>query len=603
MQPWGGWTPLERTAAVAVTAAVADDGGAFTDYTTEANEATADDVVILPAAPAENDAFYVGYTYRFTKIQVNTSTVATDGAVTWEYYNGAWTALTAVVDNTDSFQTTGLQTVAFTLPWDWTTTTINSQGPYYYVRARVSTAGTSTALGQQCLIGVGPVDVDEVVRGLYSWRPLTGTPHLFIGTPTKCYIAAGGALTAVTPAAFATGTIDAVLSSGNYDIGVYGAGPYGTGDTAQANLVEANTWQHDNWGEDLIIWAFSDQKLYLWDRSAGGVAAVITNAPTSNTGGIVVTPERMIVALGAGGDDRAVQWCDRENATSWTAAPDNTAGDLRLATKGRIMAGRNGKNETLIWTDIDLWAMRFIGGVYVHGFHKVGTQCGPISRKSMAVVDGIAIWMGQGQFHAYTGVVNGVKCDVSDYVFDDMNSLQISKITCEVRSQFNSLIWYYPSSGSTENDRYVTYNYRENHWTIGLLERTAGVDKDAFQTPIAADASGTLYTHETGVSYLDPDGTALVPYAESGPIEITNGERRMDLEYYYPDEKTLGDTKMYLYVAEYPTGTETTVGPFTSSELTSIRSSGRVVRLRVEQVATNWRVGTPSLEIRPGDRR
>lgn len=604
MQPIGGWQPLTRTAAVSVSAAISDDGGAFTDETTDANDAGADDVVLVPASPVNNDAFYLGYAYRFTEVQVNTSTVATDGTVTWEYWNGtAWTALTSVSDDTSSFKTSGLKSVTWALPWNWAKNTVNSQGPYYYVRARVSSAGTSTALGQQCFIGVGPVDVDEVIRGLYAWRPLDGVPHLFIGTPTKAFIAAGGTLTDITPAGFTTGAADAALASGNYGAGAYGAGPYGTGDAAQANVVEANTWQHDNFGEDLVFWAFSDKKLYLWDKSVGGVGAAVTNAPTSNAGGLVVTPERMVVALGAGGDDRKVQWCDRENITVWTNLPENTAGDQILATKGRILTARVAKNETIIWTDIDLWAMRFIGGQFVYGFHKVGSQCGPMSRRSMAIVDGLAIWMGQGHFFAYTGVVEAIPSDVSDYVFADMNTLQVSKITADVRSQFNEIIWYYPSSASTENDRYVVFNYREQTWAAGLLQRTSGVDRDAFLTPLASDAGGVVYQHETGTSYLDHTGTALTPYAESGPIEIAQGERLMQVNEYIPDEKTLGDTRAYLYSSMYPTAAETQSGPFTTANPTIMRISGRLIRLRVEQVATRWRVGTPSLDLVPGERR
>ena len=55
------------------------------------------------------------------------------------------------------------------------------------------------------------------------------------------------------------------------------------------------------------------------------VAEPITNAPINNKG-IVVTEERFIFALGAGGNSRKVQWCDKENNTQWTPAVITKAG-------------------------------------------------------------------------------------------------------------------------------------------------------------------------------------------------------------------------------------------------------------------------------------
>ena len=68
------------------------------------------------------------------------------------------------------------------------------------------------------------------------------------------------------------------------------------------------------------------------------VAEPIANAPINNKG-IVVTEERFIFALGAGGNSRKVQWCDKENNTQWTPAATNEAGDIELATSGQIMCG------------------------------------------------------------------------------------------------------------------------------------------------------------------------------------------------------------------------------------------------------------------------
>jgi hypothetical protein len=138
---------------IALSAAIADDGGSFTDETTPANEATADDMTLLPAAPVVDDAYYFGASALFDKLTLNISTAgAGTWTLVWEYWNGtAWTALTGISDGTTGFTTGGTNDVVWTPPTDWATTTVNAQGPFYYIRGRVSafTSITTQPLGQQ----------------------------------------------------------------------------------------------------------------------------------------------------------------------------------------------------------------------------------------------------------------------------------------------------------------------------------------------------------------------------------------------------------------------------------------------------------------------
>lgn len=132
----------------AITYAYGDDGGVITDYTTEANEDTDDDVVLLPAAPAVNDAFYFGHDEKFSALVIGISTAGNwTGTIAWEYYDEDeedWQAL----DVEDA--TTGLDTadgnclVSFAPPTDWGLATVNS-AEAYWVRARVATYSAVTA--------------------------------------------------------------------------------------------------------------------------------------------------------------------------------------------------------------------------------------------------------------------------------------------------------------------------------------------------------------------------------------------------------------------------------------------------------------------------
>ena len=555
LQAVKGWQPLLRTATQDVAAAISDNGGVFTDETADANDADAGDVVLVPSSPQVNDALYIGFGFRFQEVDITVSTAASDGAVTWEYWDGAaWTALDGVVDETEDFQAgTSTYEVAWDLPADWAKTTVNSQGPFYYVRARVTTAGTSQALGTAIDIGTGPVDLDEVVRGMKAWKTNANGPRLGLGTPTKLYVVGQGTLTDITPAGFTTGDADASQSSANYNSGAYGTGLYGVGDEAQDVLIEAATWQMDNYGEDLVAVAIQDGALYYWDSSAGGAAAALTNAPTGNVG-VVVTPERFVVALGAGGDPRYIRWADQDDRTDWTLGDEsNVAGDHNLSTDGEILAARRSRRETLIWTTVGLHSMQYIGGTFVYGFKELGANCGAVSRRSMAVVDGTAVWMGPRGFWLYDGFVKPIASDVADYVFNDINRTQISKVHAEVRSAFGEIWFYYPSGNSTENNRYVVYNYHHGFMYVGNLARTAGVDQGVFANPISADPNGVVYQHEAGNSYLDQNGVALVPSATSGPVELGEGDAILEATNIIPDENTLGGVNITLLSALTPT--------------------------------------------------
>lgn len=465
-------------------------------------------------------------------------------------------------------------------------TTYDARGRYYDSNLIRWHQGVLQPVGGwAALTGAGSVAVGAVVRGMLAWKLNNGTVYVALGTPSALKVYSAGTLSAITPASFTAGAADA---SGSYYA-----------------RVEAGSWQMDSFGEDLVACQYADGRILYWDASAGTAtpAAALTNAPTSCKG-VVVTPERMIVALAASGDGRYLKWCDQEDATDWTSTITNQAGDFTLATSGQIMAGRSGANETLIWTDVDLWGMRYIGGTLVYSFPQLGRNCGAIGRRSMAMVGGRAFWMGQRQFFAYDGSVRPVPCEVADYVFNRLNRAQASKIAAVANSDFNEVTWYYPSTAGTENDSYVTYNYAENVWCIGTLARTEGIDRGFLQHPLLAGTNGCVYEHETGTAYADEGGSpTYTPYVESGPIEIGQGDHVMHVQEYLPDEESLGEVQTTIYSRMYPTASETTHGPYTNSNPTDIRIMARQIRVRHTQVTADWRVGTPRIGVVPGGKR
>lgn len=330
------------------------------------------------------------------------------------------------------------------------------------------------------------------------------------------------------------------------------------------------------------------------------VADLIEEAPIDNLG-IVVTEERFLFALGAGGNPRKVQWSDREDNTQWTPAATNEAGDLELSTSGALMAGVSVRGQTLLLTTRDAHSATYVGPPYAYGIERVGTSCGLAAKQAVAVVDAGAFWMGANSFYVYQGsTVQELQSDVSDYVFNDLNKAQVSKAFAVSNSMFGEITWFYPSAASTENDRYATHNYIENTWYTGELDRTTGFDRGAFRQPMMVSATDNkIYEHEIGFDY-----GGLTPFAETGPVMLGSGDQVVSVVEMIPDEKTQGDVDVTFKTRFYPNGTERSYGPYSMSNPTSLRFTGRQVRMRVEgQRLSDWRVGVNRIDAVAGGRR
>ena len=441
-----------------------------------------------------------------------------------------------------------------------------------------------------------------VCRGLYAWKDNSYQRYALIGTNSTLYVSTGGSFTDITPTSFATGRVDSVYGLG-YGVYSYGSSTYGTARPFSTLILEAATWSMDNFGEYPVMCAPHDGRLLYWDLNGAHQATVVDASAPINNRGVLVTPERFLVALGAGGNPRAVAWADQESFTVWTPSATNQAGDFNLQTAGVIVAGRRVRGTSLIWTDSDLHSMTYIGTPYVYSFDRIGSFCGAAGPNAIAAMDSTAYWMGTNGFFQYDGLVKPLPCDVQDYVFSDLNKFQGAKIYAGVNTTFGEVWWFYPSADSTENNRYVIYNYREGHWNIGTLARTAWTGSGVFANPLATSPDGYLYDHEFGWT---ADGTAITSgrYARSGPVEVGNGDNIVQAQMLIPDEKTQGQAKVTFKTRFTPNNTQSSFGPYDLVPYTSVRFTGRQVEMEIDgNVDADWRVGIMRFEGAAGGRR
>lgn len=342
----------------------------------------------------------------------------------------------------------------------------------------------------------------------------------------------------------------------------------------------------------------------------GGVAqSAAGDLPPLNNRGVIVTAERHAVLIGAGGNNRRVAWSNAEDYTDWNfASTTNTAGYLDLDTSSGIIMCAAVREGTLIWTEDEAWLMRYIGLPYIYAIERIGFGCGLIAPKSFATFAGRCIWMGREGFWLYDGgVVKPLPCDVGSFVFDNIDlDAGILYTHGSDNSVFPEVWFWYPTEGEDNPNRYVCYNYAENWWSIGEMERTAAQGAGIYQYPMTGDSSGELYFQENGWTAA---GVAITTgrYAETSSINVTNGSALAHVKQTITDSGYgYASTQLTYFSSFTPEGTEYTSGPFSprSNGYCDTRVTGRDFRVKIASTQdAEWSIGEMRIDLTSGGGR
>jgi len=425
--------------------------------------------------------------------------------------------------------------------------------------------------------------------------------------------------------------LDVYVSGTGWGVDTWGSSTWGSTSSLSANN-QLRLWSMDNFGEDLIANPRAGN-IYYWDNTSGTSARAVTLsslsganlAPTKGLQVIVSDVDRHVLVLGADPiesgarsgsiDPLLIAFSDQENAAEWEPRSDNTAGSLRCSAGSEIIGGLRARQETMIWTDVALYSLQFIGPPLTFGLNIINEGVSLVGPNCAVNTPAGIFWMDRKGFYRYTGTVQSVPCTVQAYVYDDLNQLQSSQFFGFVNKEFNEVGWFYCSSSATVIDRYATYNYVDNNWSIGQLSRTAWIDEGISTTPIAAGkASSTpyLYKHEVG---NDADGSAMESvYIQSGDFDIGDGEDFQFIRRMIPDVDFTGSggstqaLNAVLKVRNYPGDSFTTdqTTSFTGSTTQiDMRARGRQAALRfeAEDSGVGFRLGRTRLDTQPNGKR
>jgi hypothetical protein len=448
--------------------------------------------------------------------------------------------------------------------------------------------------GWSTLIDTRPA---QKVRGAIAWRALPGTQYIAYGTANQLLISTAGTVTAITPGGagdFTAGSEDSVAQTG-YGVGAWGSGYWGgTAPTLYANVTPALVWTMATWGEDLLACPRGGKILWL-DTSAFLASSTVNAEPISDTdipgstaplsalGIFVADVNRTLVAYGAAGDPLNVAWSDSEDFTDFTPTATNTAGSIRCETGTTIVGHIPTKGGHLIITDRAVYSFRYIGGTFVFSLTKAAEGPSMISQLAGTEFNGVSFWMGNDTFYAYGGTVETVPCDVQSYVFGDINLAQKAKICCGTIRKFNEIIWFYPSSTSSENDRCVAFNVVDQTWWTGDLARTTWLDVNAITDyPVGFSSDRYIYIHEYGTDGMTATTVTDINYTlETSDIEIGDGSF-LHARKLLPDfDRITGNHSVSIEVRGYPSRSAETRGPYALTSATdniSVRARGRHMR-------------------------
>ena len=402
----------------------------------------------------------------------------------------------------------------------------------------------------------------------------------------------------------------------------------------QASSISATTgsnirlWSQDNWGEDLLFAVF-DGTPYYWDKTLGLAARATdlasqtgaSDAPTITRKVMVSGTDRHAICLGCNplGDTiqdlLQVRWSNQEDPFDWTPTATNTAGGQRISSGSEIVAGVRTRQEILIWTDVNLHAMRFVGPPLTFSFSLLAGNVSIIGPNAVVTIGDKVFWMDRENFYAYTGRVEVIPCTVLRYIFDDINLEQGHKFFAASNKMFDEVFWFYVSEDATEIDRYAKFNFTEGTWDIGTLSRTAWVDYGIHDNPRASGVSNDInyvYIQEIGE---DADGSAMSSFIESADFDLGDGEQFMFMSRLIPDidivdssSDSSGSVDYVIKTRNFPgdlltTNSTNEVTPTTKQSFLRARSRQAVIRIQSSVTDLAWTLGDLRVDLRPDGRQ
>jgi hypothetical protein len=303
------------------------------------------------------------------------------------------------------------------------------------------------------------------------------------------------------------------------------------------------------------------------------------------------------------------------------------------------------RQEILVLTDSSAYSLQYVGPPYNWTPQLLGDNISIAGPNAAVIASGIVYWMGVDKFYRYDGRIQTLRCDLRQYIFSDINLFDGDQFFAGTVEGFNEVWWFYCSqsgpdgTGTQENpntivDRYVVYNYEEDVWYYGTMQRTAWLDATVTGSaqnnyPLAATYNNNIVWQEYGQNDVETGVPAPInAYILSSEFDIGDGHNFGFIWRILPDLTFRDSTSvtpsvtMTLYpLTNSGSGYEVpasvggnnyaavskvaSVGVEQFTGQVYVRVRGRQLAFKIEsnQLGTTWQLGAPRFDIKPDGRR
>lgn len=418
-------------------------------------------------------------------------------------------------------------------------------------------------------------------------------------------------------------------ASVGWNAGPYGSDGYGIG-VGEGAGRQLRIWNHNNFGEDLLFGPRGGG-IYYWDATLGVNSRGVDLATLPGASDVplfhnqlLVTESRFVLAFGANPqgsmvqDPMLIRWSDQESPQMWTSTAINLAGDLRLAAGTKIITAVQTRQEILVFTDTAVYSLQFLGAPLVFGATLVADNISIASPNAVVVANNVVYWMGKDKFYTYSGRSETLPCSVRQFVFENINLDQIDQVYGGLNPGFNEVWWFYPDNTAIfDNNRYVTWNFQDNAWAVGSMQRSAWLYAGVRGYPVAAFTDRILQ-HEIGTDDMSGDmSMPIASYIETADVDLDDGDKFAFIRRLLPDITFAGSRAVTPQVTLTIKPRNNSGGPYINevqpavtrfesvpyeqfTEYVYIRARGRQMMFRLDSTAlgVTWQLGLLRMDVR-----
>ena len=296
--------------------------------------------------------------------------------------------------------------------------------------------------------------------------------------------------------------------------------------TLKAIVIPPTWWFVEQEGVIVGQRAGVDESVRAWSRAVPGGFNPLRDYDVGDDGGSpsLDAPKRavaggllnrILVLLGCESfdpstpRDMVVRWSNRGNFELWNplividplTTTANISGEFLLDIGNRIVGGGTTAFGIVVWTDKAMALVNETGDFNtILGRRYIDGARGMLSNRAWCEADGRLWWIDGGRtLNMFDG---GRPVEIENPLrrgtIDRVNEVGAPRIYMAANAEYGEVLIWYPSGDSTECDRALVYNYREQAWSIWGLSRAHWYPRQGIQEAVAVGLDGTVYAQDIG---------------------------------------------------------------------------------------------------------